>query len=488
MTQASKPEAGNRDRFEPAGEHGPIKPFDFDPNRYVFISYLNETDPDLLRAIVRSFLRRGVSVWMYDPVPCRLTEEEGRAVRSQEEDQQERRGVHWQTLVTDAIARSSCVLLLIGKRSHEHQKLEIEHAIAKGHYHAVRIDDIPDGQVPEKLREGLNRRLDVRHQAPDVIAAAIERLADRLAKDVLGDAFRPVPKRIKAKSIVSDGRLGLVAAVALLVALGAAAAVLWPRPEPPPEVVAYDPSAVPVTGPRLALVISQTAYNDTTISRVKKAKEEGDLIEAALRKIGFEPKRVYDLSKADLEKTLEAFRQSLAEAGKDAVGFVYYTGHGIQHPKRPENFLLGVDTNLTSEADIETYGVSLTYQRDELGKVGAKGVFLVFDACRNVPPDDLKSVGTTPGYKPPTKGMMPLKAPVGMLVAYATEEGEFAREGVYAPILASELVKPNQKIETVFTNTKDRVAQESEADQLPWHDPKVYGLCLTCPPGGGGSR
>jgi len=50
----------DRDRFHPRGERGLIKPFDFDEKRYVFISYPRTTDPDLLRAIVRSLLRRGV--------------------------------------------------------------------------------------------------------------------------------------------------------------------------------------------------------------------------------------------------------------------------------------------------------------------------------------------------------------------------------------------------------------------------------------------
>lgn len=362
-----------------------------------------------------------------------------------------------------------------------------------------RLDD-PDDFVRIEIASALKRGIPVapilldgtpmptKDRLPDDLKPLVRRHGVEIRRNtfdgdtermIRGLSLKRIKKRTEPKGIAWDNRLGLAAAAALVVAVGGTTAVFWPR-QSPTETVIHDPSVVPVTGPRLALVISQTTYNDTTISFVDNAREEGDLIEAALKKIGFASTRVNDVSKVDLEKALDGFRKALADAGRDAVGFVYYTGHGIQHPNHADNFLLGVDANLNSAADIERYGVSLTAQRDLLGAVGAKGVFLVFDACRNVPPVDLWSSGTTSGYMPPTKGLAPIRAPLGMLVAYATQEGDFAQEGIFAPILAEELVRPNQRIETVFMNTKDRVAQESKGDQLPWYDPKVYGLCLTC--------
>ena len=486
MTQTGKPEAADWDRFEPATERGPIEPFDFDPKRYVFISFLRDTDPDLLRAIVRSLLRRRVSVWMYDPTPCRLTPEEDRAIQSQEEDQKERPGVHWKTLVTDAISNASCVLMLIGKRSKENQTLEIEHAIKKEHYHAFRIDDVSDSEIPEQLRERLIRLIDLK-AAPAVIAAAVQRYADMIAKEVLGEDFRPVKQTFKPKGIVADGRLGLVAAAALVVLGGGAAAMLWPRPDPgpkSPEIVqpAIDPSAVHVAGPRLALVITQANYNGRTIRRVEKAVEEGGYVLRALRELDFDITPVVNETKAGLEEALEQFRTRLKAAGPDAVAFIYYTGHGIQHPEQPDNYLLGTDTDLKMEEDIATFGVSLTAQRDLFHAVGARGVVMVFDACRNIPPA-FKDVQSPPSFEPATKGMVRMKAPVGMLVAYSTDEGDVAEEGAYAPILAEELLKPGRTIEQAFESTKYRVADKSGRMQRPWDDAKIYEkLCLSCPP------
>lgn len=481
--QASKPEAADWDRFEPAAERGPIEPFDFDPKRYVFISYLRGTDPDLLRATVRSLLRRRVSVWIFDPTPCRLTPEEDRAVQSQEEDQAERPGVPWQTIVTDAIDGASSVLMFIGQRSKQNQMLEIERAISKDRYHAVRIDDIPDSDIPAKLQERVIRRFDVTLPA-DVIAAAVQRYADLLAKEVLGDDFKPVKQAIKRKTFVADGRLGLVAAAAIVILGGGAAAMLWPRPSPNPPVTdqaSIDPSAVHVSGPRLALVITQANYNGRTIRRVEQAGDEGGHITRALDELDFDITPVANETKAGLENALEQFRIKLKAAGPDAVAFIYYTGHGIQHPQHPDNFLLGTDTDLKTAADIETFGVNLTAQRDLFHAVGARGVVMVFDACRNIPPD-LKDIGAPPTFEPATKGMVRMKAPVGMLVAYSTDEGDVAEEGAYAPILADELLKPGRTIEQAFESTKYRVADKSGRMQRPWDDAKIYEkLCLSCP-------
>jgi hypothetical protein len=490
VAEVNTPAAPDRDRFEPAGEHGEIESFDFDPKKYVFISFVRETNPDLLRAIVRSLLRRRVSVWMYDPTPCRLTVGEDRAVQSQEEDKRERPNAHWTELVTDAMKGASAALLLIGQRSLENQLFEIELAIEKGCYHAIRIDDVPDTQVHEKLRAGINRQLDVGVLQPDVVAKAVERLADELAKDVLGEDFKPVVTRtapIKPKGVIADGRLGLVAAAALVVALGGAAAVWWPKPTPQPAidaVDAVDPTLIPVAGKRLALVITQANYNGRTIRRVEKAVEEGGYVLRALRELKFDITPVINEDKAGLEEALDAFREKLKAAGHDAVAFIYYTGHGIQHPQHPDNFLLGTDTELKTAADIETYGVNLTSQRDLFHAVGARGVFMVFDACRNIPPD-FKDALAPKSYEPPVKGMVRMKAPVGMLVAYATEEGDVAQEGAYAPILAEELLRPGQSIEQIFLRTKNRVADKSGRAQLPWNDSKIYeNLCFSCPPPG----
>tara|TARA_R110002051_G_scaffold24252_2_gene60357 strand:- start:4019 stop:5953 length:1935 start_codon:yes stop_codon:yes gene_type:complete len=217
---------------------------------------------------------------------------------------------------------------------------------------------------------------------------------------------------------------------------------------------------------RVALVINQTEYHSASLSRVSSAEKEADDIEGALRSIGFEVTRVRNLSKAQLDIAMDDFRKKLDRAGSDAVGFVYYTGHGVQQPDTKESYLLGIDADIEVPSDLIRYGVSLDMQRTLYAATGAKAVFMVFDACRNVP--------SLPGFKSGMKGLSVTSAQTNMLIAYATDAGDVAEEGLYAPILASELKRPLSTSGQVFLNTQLLVAQQSGEKQRPWTDNKIY--------------
>lgn len=481
MTRTDKTAERHIERFEPAAERGPIKPFDFDPSRYVFISYLTDTDPDLLRAIVRCLLRRRVSVWMYKPGGCRLDSKELRGVCSQEQEEAARPGVGWPKIALDAMDRAASVLLLLGHDSNKHQKIEIDHAIntRSGKFRVVRTDAIADDQIPDALHKVGNYKLNTATKAADVIAGEVKQLADNIGLEVLGAAFKAPPSRSTVKRTI-ESRRGVIVTVAAVAAVGAFAMFGQGGSAASPPVVTK--SAAVVEGPRLALVITQRAYNGDTIRVVERAAEEGKLVGDALTDIGFNVTYAPDNSRQQLVDVLEKFRNDLKAAGPKAVAFVYYTGHGIQHPDEPDNYLLGTDTALTSVDDIRKFGVSLTEQRDLLHTTGARAVFLVFDACRNIP-RDLKDTGQPAGYQPKTKGLRVVKPTFGMLVAYATKDGEFAEEGIYAPILAEELRVPNQIIEQAFVNSKYRVASKTGNNQLPYNESEIYeGLCFNCAP------
>lgn len=481
MTRTDKTAERYIERFEPAAERGPIKPFDFDPSRYVFISYLTDTDPDLLRAIVRCLLRRGVGIWMYKPGRCRLDDKEIRGVRSQSQEELARPGILWPQIALDAMDKAGSVLLLLGPDSPKHQKFEIDHAIntRKGAFHVVQTDGISDEHVPAALQRKTNIKLKLATTPSDVIAGEVKQLADNIGREVFGAAFKP-PRSRSALQRTIESRRGAIATIAAAVAVGAFATFGQGGSAASPPVVTK--SAAVVDGPRLALVITQRAYNSDTISRVEKAEEEGKLVGDALTHIGFNVTYAPDNSRQQLIDVLEKFRTDLKAAGPKAVAFVYYTGHGIQHPDEPDNYLLGTDTALTSVDDIRKFGVNLTEQRDLLHTTGARAVFLVFDACRNIP-RDLKNTSQPAGYQPKTKGLRVVKPTFGMLVAYATKDGEFAEEGIYAPILAEELRVPNQIIEQAFVNSKYRVASKTGNNQLPYNESEIYeGLCFNCAP------
>jgi len=223
--------------------------------------------------------------------------------------------------------------------------------------------------------------------------------------------------------------------------------------------------AASIAETRLGLVISQTDYTGD-LSRVTSASQEADTIASALIETGFDVTRAHDLNKRDLASTLNAFRRKVDAAGPDAVAFVYYTGHGAQHPESGDSYLLGVDAELVAASDLAFYGLDMQTQRDGFAATGARAIFLVFDACRNVP-------GFS-GYKAGVKGLSRVEARPDMLIAYATGLDDVAKEGVYAPVLAEEIRRPGQKAEDAFAAAQRRVAGRTNRSQLPWTNNLLY--------------
>ncbi|MEM9225683.1 MAG: caspase family protein [Pseudomonadota bacterium] len=223
--------------------------------------------------------------------------------------------------------------------------------------------------------------------------------------------------------------------------------------------------AAAVAETRLALVINQTEYTGQ-LSRVTLADSEANEIASALRQTGFEVTRKSNLTKRELEQSLNRFRASVELAGTDAVGFIYYTGHGAQHPATQDSYLLGINAEINVASDLAVYGLDMATQRDGFAATGAKAIFMVFDACRNLP--------GMAGYKANTKGLNRVEARADMLIAYATGLGDVAEEGVYAPILAEELRQAGRTAESAFAAAQRRVARRTNRKQLPWTNNLLY--------------
>lgn len=217
---------------------------------------------------------------------------------------------------------------------------------------------------------------------------------------------------------------------------------------------------------RLALVIHQSDYSGN-LSPLPTTRDEAQLVRNALEQAaGFEVQVAENLSKTGLQNTLRDFRRRLAKAGPEAIGFVYYTGHGAQHPRSRNSYLLGVEADIDVASDLVEFGVDLSALSEQFGAVDAKAVFLVFDACRNTP--GVSDFMTT------IKGLNAVPISSDMLVAYSTGLNDVARVGVYAPVLADELSKPGVKIGAVFAEIQTRVAQDTDRVQLPWYNNQIY--------------
>lgn len=218
---------------------------------------------------------------------------------------------------------------------------------------------------------------------------------------------------------------------------------------------------------RIALLIGNKSYA-AKVGPLKNPHNDVTLVGASLAKLGF---KVTTLRDADYRGMDTAIRRHVADmraAGKGAIGFFYYSGHGVANPDTQVNYLIPVDVADANDANIwfQSFEQSSIIERLSTQAPNATH-YVVFDACRN----ELNLTG--PGAKALTaeKGFVPVSHASGLLIAYSTAPKQTAsdigeRGGPYATILAEEMVRPNVEAVTMFRNVQIRVKQAIGQD--PW--------------------
>jgi uncharacterized caspase-like protein len=213
---------------------------------------------------------------------------------------------------------------------------------------------------------------------------------------------------------------------------------------------------------RIALLIGNEAYA-SEMGRLANPHNDVALLQQALKGLGFDVVVEQDAGLGALTRAVNAYARRLQAAGPNAVGFFYYSGHGASDGST--NYLIPVDVKTTESGELWDQSLRLTEITRRLKtEAGNATHFVVFDACRNT----LKL--TQPGSRAvvQSKGFVPVAQQNGMLIAYATAEGELASDvgadaGPYAKVLAEEIAKPGIEAVTMFRNVQRRV-RERKAD------------------------
>ena len=213
--------------------------------------------------------------------------------------------------------------------------------------------------------------------------------------------------------------------------------------------------------PRIALLIANQDYKPG-VGKLVNPVNDIRLVGKALQQIGFKVlPPVSNATRADMLDAIDRYVSALKAAGDEAVGFIYYSGHGIA--ARGTNYLIPVDVEKPSTRQLRAYGLE---QEKILSIIRADAPnaahYLVIDACRN------ELVGARGG-----KGFVPVNQHAGTLIAFATAPGQTASDigrtsGPYARALAAELVKPGVPDLLMFHNVRVAVTQATDGDQVPW--------------------
>ena len=222
---------------------------------------------------------------------------------------------------------------------------------------------------------------------------------------------------------------------------------------------------------KLALVIGNAEYlNGPLNNPVNDAR----LIGTTLKSLGFE---VYIQENADqktMKRAIRDFGKKLESAGEDAVGFFYFSGHGLQ--SEGENYLSPIGADVRSEADVEIEMVSANaiLKQMEFARNGLN--IVVLDACRTSP--------YSRGFRSAQNGLATMDAPTGSILAYATAPGTVAYDGrfdgrgdnsPYAGALAEAMLMPNTPVETVFKMVRISVIDGTDEKQVPWESSSLIG-------------
>jgi uncharacterized caspase-like protein len=220
-------------------------------------------------------------------------------------------------------------------------------------------------------------------------------------------------------------------------------------------VILLSPSVRAQEPARLALVIGNQDYG-AKVGPLKNPRSDAALIEAALKQLGFKVTVLKDAGYKAMDSALKRYVTEVRRAGRNALSFFYYSGHGVANPETQINYLIPVDV---SDADDDKVWFESFQQNtiiDLMSKQASNAThYVVFDACRN----ELNVAGIAAKALGTDKGFVPVGDTAGVLIAFATAPRKTASDigdggGPYAKVLAEELVKPGIEAVTMFRNVQ----------------------------------
>jgi TPR repeat protein len=216
---------------------------------------------------------------------------------------------------------------------------------------------------------------------------------------------------------------------------------------------------------RIALVIGNAAYAEGPLAN---PRNDAELMARTLRGVGFEVTTVLDGGQEAMKRAIVDFGRRLTAS--DAVGLFYYAGHGVQVDG--ENFLIPVGVEIVAVEEVALYAISLTDLLKTMGRAQSRLNIAILDACRDNPfPAASRSLA---------RGLAPVTAPSGTLIAYATAPGEVALDGAganspYTAALAAQIPHEGSPLEDVFRRTRRKVLDVTGGRQTPWEHSSLTG-------------
>ena len=230
-------------------------------------------------------------------------------------------------------------------------------------------------------------------------------------------------------------------------------------------------TAVATAERRVALVMADDDYR--LIRPLANPVHDGEAMEAALKKLGFEVVLETNRDLRRMRRALDDFRDDARGAD---VALVYFSGHGVEISG--DNRLLPVDADASSLDALEKTSLPLEEVRDAVAATAKVGL-IVLDACRSDPfsGDAGGGRGATSIARDVADKVKPGLGRVGraenILFAFSAAPGETAADGSgqnspFTAALTKYLGTDGLEIRSVLTLVQQEVYDLSRGKQLPY--------------------
>jgi hypothetical protein len=218
------------------------------------------------------------------------------------------------------------------------------------------------------------------------------------------------------------------------------------------------PSAA-IAADRFALVIGNAKYPDAD-APLKEPVGDARSVADELKRDGFTVETGENLTGDGMRKALDRLYGHIKPG---TVAMIFFSGFGIQSNR--QSFMIPVDAQIWTEADVRRDGVSLETILGEFNNRGAGVKIALIDASRRNPYERR--------FRSFSAGLAPVIAPNGSLVMYsAALSSVISDNGGDHSLFVQELLKeirvPDLMAEETLNRTRVGVTRASRSEQVPW--------------------
>src|SRR5258708_2050240 len=212
-------------------------------------------------------------------------------------------------------------------------------------------------------------------------------------------------------------------------------------------------------GDRFALVIGNAKYPDAEAPLKEPINDARDVADE-LKRDGFNVELGENLTGEAMRR---AFDRLYGRIKPGSVVLVFFSGFGVQSSR--QSYMIPVDAQIWTEADVRRDGFSLETVLGEINSRGAGVKIALIDASRRNPFERR--------FRRFSAGLAPVIAPNGTLVMYSAGLSSVISDSgrdhsLFVQELLKEIRVPDLMAEETLNRTRVGVTRASRSEQVPW--------------------